>query len=149
MNKPTNLKKGDQFRVIEEDSDFKVGEIISLDRDDDSDYPFFWNADKSKCHCFNFCDLEPYPKRVRDAQVGDVLIRRDGDEHIVLERGQNSVLLSYENNFKKADGNYHFDELEEIFTLKAEPEVEQTVLTMSQIAEKFGVEVSTLKIAKE
>ena len=141
MNKPTNLKKGDQFRVIEEDSDFKVGEIISLDRDDDSDYPFFWNADKSKCHCFNFCDLEPYLKTIRDAQVGDVVIRRDGDEHIVLERGQNSVLLSYENNFKKADGNYHFDELEEIFTLKAAPVVDDKTAEAMELLKSKGYKI--------
>ena len=77
-----------------------------------------------------------------------MVVRRDGDEHMVLERGQSTVTLSYENDFKKSDDNYTFDELEEIFTLKDAPE-EQTVLSMNEIAEKFGVEVSKLKIAKE
>ena len=42
---------------------------------------------------------------------------------MVLERGQNTVLLSQANDFKKSDDNYHFDELEEIFTLKDAPVV--------------------------
>jgi len=69
----------------------------------------------------------------------------------VLERGQSTVLVSSANNFKKSLGNYHFDELEKNYTLKAEPEVvdDKTILTMNEIAEKFGIEVSTLKIAKD
>jgi len=120
MQKPTNLKAGDQFRVTVEGFYFDVGEIITLHGDDWSDNTYFWNADRSEYHYINFSNLEPYPKTIRDAQVGDVVVRRDGDEHMVLERGQSTVTLSYANNFKKSDDNYHFDELEEIFTLKAE-----------------------------
>jgi len=88
-------------------------------------------------------------KTIRDAQVGDIMIGKNhGAEYMVLERFQNTVVLSSVNDFKKAGGIYTFDELEEYYTLKAEP-VKQTLLTMDQIAEKFGVDVSKLKIAKE
>jgi len=134
--------------VIEEDSDFDMGEIITLKQDDGTDCPFFWNADKSDVLFAYWSDLEPVAKTIRDAQVGDVVIDEDGEEHMVLERGQNIVTLSQGNNFKIAHDIYTFDELEEDFTLKAEP-VKQTLLTMDQIAEKFGIDVSSLKIAKE
>ena len=142
MQRPKNLKEGDLFRVIEKDSYFSVGEIITLREDDGSDYPHFWNADKSKSHCFNFCDLEPYKKSVRDAQIGDVVFDRSGSEYMVLERGQNTVVLSYDNNFKKADDNFHFDELEEHFTLKSEPElVDEKLAEAMKLLKEAGYKI--------
>jgi len=151
MQRPKNLKIGEKFRVIEGDGYFNVGEIISLKEDDDSDCPYFWRAGGSDWDCINFSKLEPYAKTIRDAQVGDVVVGCFGKEHMVLERGQSTVLLSCGNNFRKAiDTNHTFDELEEYYTLKAAPVVaDNVVLTMNEIAEKFGVDVSTLKIAKE
>jgi len=150
MQIPKNLKVGDQFRVIVEDSDFDMGEIITLESDDGTDNPFFWNADKSDACWAHWSEIEPYAKTIRDAQVDDVVIGKSGDEYMVLERGQNTVMLSQANDFKKTLDSYHFDELEAQFTLKAAPVVDDNVvLTMSQIAEKFGVDVSKLKIAKD
>jgi len=149
MKRPTNLKVGDRFRVIEEDSDFDMGEIITLESDDGSDCPYFWNADKSDACCAYWSELEPIEKTIRDVQVGDVVVGEySGDERMVLERGQNTVVLSYADDFKIAGYISTFDELERHFTLKTEP-VKQTLLTMNEIAEKFGIEVSTLKIAKD
>jgi len=120
MQRPTNLKVGDQFRVIVRDSSFELGEIITLKKDDNTNNPFFWKADKSDWHCTFFSSLKPYTKTVRDAQVGDVVIDEDGEECMVLERGQNSVVLSCKNNLKIPGYNYTFDGLEKQFTLKAE-----------------------------
>jgi len=152
MKKPTNLKVGDKFRVIEGDSRFNVGDIVTLKEDDGSNWPYFWNADKSDWHCTFFSSLEPVAKTVRDVQVDDIVIgKTSGCEHVVLERGQRTVLLSQANNFKNSMGNYTFDRLEEFFTLKAAPEVvdDNIVLTMNEIAEKLGVDASKLKIKKE
>jgi len=125
MQRPNNLKVGDRFTVIERNNYFNVGEIISLKDDDGSTNPDFWSEDKSYFWCISFSDLEPHTKTVRDAQVGDVVVGKYNNEgeRMVLERGQNTVLLSYGYDFKKADVNYHFDELEEYFTLKNEPVV--------------------------
>ena len=152
MQRPGNVKVGDMFRVIEKDSYFLVGEIITFKRDDGTNYPYFWNADGSDYNYISFSRIEPYPKTIRDVQVGDVVVGKTWPgERMVLERGQNTVVLSHYNNFKKADNNYHFDELEQYNTLKDAPEVVDVsvVLTMNQIAEKFGIEVSRLKITKE
>jgi len=123
MQRPKNLKINDQFRVIKRSPFFNVGDTILLSEDDGSDYPYFWlNSDKPSYHSMHFSNLEPYPKSVRGAQVGDVVVGKYNNEgeRMVLERGQNTVVLSYGYDFKKADVNYHFDELEEYFTLKAE-----------------------------
>jgi len=151
MQRPNNLKVGEKFKVIVETSIFKMGEIITLYRDDGTDCPFFWKEDKSKWHYLHFSTLEPLPKTIRDAQVGDVVVRKShGSQLMVLERGQNTVLLSYNNDFKRVGESYTFDQLKEYYTLKDAPVVaDNVVLTMNEIAEKFGVDVSTLKIAKE
>jgi len=151
MQIPKNLKVGDQFRVIERYGIFKVGEIVTLKEDDGGDYPSFWNADRSDYHYISFSQLEPYAKTVRDAQVGDVVVGKNtGFEYMVLERGQSTVMLSRGNVFTKIGDTRIFDELEKVFTLKNAPVVDDNVvLTMDQIAEKFGVEVSKLKIAKD
>jgi len=123
MTKPKNLKIGDQFRVIVEDGFFSLGEIISLKIDGDSDCPLFLSADKSESYFVYWSELEPIAKTIRDAQVGDVVINEDGEEHMVLERGQNTVLISFGNEFKIAHDIYTFDQLKEYFTLKDAPEV--------------------------
>jgi len=148
MQRPNNPKAGDQFRVIEGNGYLSVGEIISLKNNDGSDYPFFWKEDKSDFWSINFSKLEPLTKTIRDAQVGDLVVHKDGSERMALERWQNTILLSQIDNFKRIGHIFTFDELEEDFTLKADP-VKQRILTMDQIAEKFGVDVSNLKIAKE
>jgi len=124
MQKPNNLKVGDKFRVIVGNDYFDKGEIITLEEDDGTDCPLFWKEDEFDYYGIYFSKLEPYVKSVRDAQVGDVVIDEDGEEHMVLERLQNSVSLSLANDFKKTGGDlYTFDQLEEYYTLKAEPEV--------------------------
>jgi len=149
MTRPDNLKVGDMFRVIVRGSKFKLGEIIYLKKDDGSTKPCFWNTDRFDYYCIHFSKLEPYTKTVRYAQVGDVVIGNNtGFEYMVLERGQNTVLLSSADNFKRAQSDHHFDQLEEGYTLKDAP-VGETIPTMSQIAEKPGVDVSKLKIKKE
>ena len=124
MQRPKNIKIGDRFRVIEEDSDFDAGEIITLESDDGSDCPFFWKEDKSDVYCIYWSDLEPVTKTIRDARVGDVVVgNMSRYKYMVLERGQSTVTLSQGNNFKIAGDIYTIDELEKDFTLKAEPVV--------------------------
>jgi len=62
MKKPKNLKAGDMFRVIEAFNRFDKGEIITLELDDGTENPYFWNVDKSDYHSIYFSQLEPYKK---------------------------------------------------------------------------------------
>jgi len=143
MTKPKNLKKGDLFRVIVEDLNFDIGEIISLKSDDGTDNPIFWTEDRSDYCCIYFSSLEPVAKTVRYARVGDVVVEKNsGYEHLVLERGQSTVLVSSANNFKKSLGNYHFDELEKNYTLKAEPVVDDKTAEAMEILKSKGYKIS-------
>ena len=72
MKKPTNLKIGDQFKMIGRSSSFELGEIITLKEDDGTNCPHFWKADKSDWHYMNFSKLEPYAKTVREKLGIDV-----------------------------------------------------------------------------
>jgi len=143
MQRPKNLKVGDQFRVIKGTGRFKLGETITLIEDDGTDCPFFWNADKSDYQYIYFSQLEPYIKTIRDPQVGDIVVDEIGNEHMVLERGQNTVMLSFGNDFKKSKNNYTFDELEKDFTLKAEPEVvDDKTAEAIKVLEEAGYKIS-------
>ena len=143
MTRPTNLRVGDMFRVIEADGDFKVGEIISLKIDDGTENPFFWKENKSSCCSIRFSDLEPYTKTIRDVQVGEVVIDKDaGDERMVLERGQNTVGLSSYSAFKEFGETMTLDDLEKYYTLKAEPEpVDDKIAEAIKLLEKAGYNI--------
>jgi len=144
MKRPNNLKVGDMFRVIEGVGIFKGGDIITLKEDDGTDWPYFWNnADKSFFWSINFSRLEPYPKTIRDVQVGDVVVGEySGDERMVLERGQNTVVLSYADDFKKSDDNFTFDELEKQYTLKTEPVVDDKTAEAMKLLKEAGYKIS-------
>ena len=143
MQRSTKIKASDMFRVIRGDYSFYVGEIISLKKDDGTNSPFFWKADGSNWYSINFSNLEPLIKSVRNAQVGEVVIGKLGDEYMVLERGQSKITLSHENDFKTADGTYTFDQLERYYTLKAEPEVvDDKTAEAIKVLEEAGYKIS-------
>jgi len=143
--------------VIWEDSNFELGEIITLKKDDGTDcplfwnahksdwhWPFFWNADKSNWHYISFSHLEPYAKTMRDAQVGDVVVDKDGEEYRVLERWQNGVLLSDSDNFHDI---YTFDQLEKYFTLKDAPDVKSAKTAEAmKLLKEAGYKIVIVKV---
>ncbi len=142
MQRPNNLRLGDRFRVIEGDEEFEVGEIITLKEDDGGSCPFFWAEDKSGFCDINFSKLEPHHKTIRDVQAGDVVVSSDGYERLVLERWQNTVVLSYPNNFKVANSTiYTFDELEEYYTLKDVPEIDDKTAEAMKVLEEAGYKI--------
>jgi len=142
MKKTTNPKAGDQFRVIVGDDHFHPGEVISLKEDDGSSSPLFWKEDESGYYNIHFSDLGPYTKTIRDAQVGDIVIR-GRNERMVLERGQNTVMLSRVADFEVAGISYHFHELEKNFTLKNAPDVKSAKIAEAiELLKKAGYKIT-------
>jgi len=84
------------------------------------------------------------PKTIRDAQVGDVVVGKNSkNQQMVLERLQNIVLLSYANDFKKANSaTYTFDELEEYFTLKDAPVVDEKLAEAMKVLKEAGYTIT-------
>ena len=79
MTRPTNLKAGDQFRVIEGDSNFRTREIITLDDDDGTSSPFFLKEDNSNFWRINFSHLEPYAKTTKPKGRKDKMKNKQKD----------------------------------------------------------------------
>jgi len=65
MKRPTHLYVGDMFRVIEGNNNFNVGDIITFKEDDGTNWPYFWNENKSNWYCIHFYKLEPYTKTTK------------------------------------------------------------------------------------
>lgn len=87
-------------------------------------------------------------RRIPMYKVGDVLVDKNNYERIVLEVLTQSVLLSTYDNQKYVRGWFSFQELEDMeYKLKTEPE--ETIITMDEVAKKFGIPVEKLKIKKD
>jgi len=141
MQRPTNFKIGDRFKVIENGL-FDAGEIITLKEDDGTNNPLFWDADKSNCYFRSFSFLEPYPKTIRDVQVGDELISSSGTRYLVFERGQRTLLLSCGNDFTNPGNHVTFEQLDRHFALKAEPEpVDDKTAEAIKLLEEAGYNI--------
>ena len=76
----------------------------------------------------------------------DVVINEDGDERIVLDVRNDLVDLSYDDDFDTHGSTFHKKELQKYgYTIK-QPTPEKLELTLDQVAEKFGVDVTNIKI---
>jgi len=140
MQRPTNFKIGDRFKVIENGL-FDAGEIITLKEDDGTNNPLFWDADKSNCYFRSFSFLEPYPKTIRDVQVGDELISSSGTRYLVFERGQRTLLLSCGNDFTNPGNHVTFEQLDRHFTLKDTPVVDDKIAEAIKLLEEAGYNI--------
>jgi len=80
----------------------------------------------------------------------DVVLDEDGDECLVLDVRNDLVDLSYSDDFNGYFTTYHKQQLQNYgFTIKQDiPLAEKLELTLDQIAEKFGVDVTNIKIKK-
>lgn len=98
--------------------------------------------------CQNDTNSKLMEKTMEDLQKGDVIISKSGREHTVIERlGDIVFTTGYENNWDDTVA-WNTTELKDRgFTIK-QPETEPTEITMQQIADEFGVDVSKLKITK-
>jgi len=86
---------------------------------------------------------KPVIKTVREVEVGDIVVGEySGDKRMVLERLQNTVILSYADDFKIAGNISTFDELEKQYTLKAEPVVDDKTAEAMKLLKEAGYKIS-------
>jgi len=110
-------------------------------KQDDSNYSTSWAWDKNW--------LELYTEITWDTlKWKDVVVDKDGKERMVLDVRNDLVDLSYWNDINKYYNTRTKQELQnDGFTIKqATPE--KLELTLGQVAEKFGVDVTNIKIKK-
>src|SRR3990167_3100506 len=80
MQRPSNPKVGQCFRVVEGNSDFNIGEIIKLSQDDGTDCPVFVSLDGEESNFFHWSKLEPLEKTLDKLEEGDILVWPGGAE---------------------------------------------------------------------
>lgn len=128
-------------RTLEVDSVNSSGIVFT--KQDDSKDDTRWAWDKNW--------IEPYNPTItwETLKWKDVLVDSDGKERMVLGVLNDLVFLSYYDDFEIAkSGINHKKELQTLgYTIKqATPE--KLELTLEQVAEKFGVDVTNIKIKK-
>ena len=103
------------------------------------------------CSCYKDDHLELYvaPVITWDTLKWKDVVVRDGKDRLVLDVRNDLVVLSYRGDFERHAGTFHKQELQVFgYTIKqpTPPPVEKLELTLDQIAEKFGGDVTNIKI---
>lgn len=109
------------------------------------------NAEDGFCAEFGDKDHEIIEEGLRAMKVGDIVIDGDGDERKVLEILTNTFAYSYIDLQDKFYSWTAFGEAErEGWKLKDQEPVDDTLeISMDEVAEKFGKDVSKIRIKKE
>ena len=105
-------------------------------------YKYSWQLNKDFTND-SVTNLKPFNKTIRDVEIGDILIR-DGDEQMVLDVREKIVALSEDDDFEIFGYFCTFEELEEDYKLKDEPE-EVEELTVEQVCKELGRDIKIIK----
>ncbi len=140
-----NLKKDTPYKVVDDGGMFALGTVVYLVHDDGTDMPYF-NKDKDKG---KFSDdtypvllerLEPAHKEVYEKD-GNLYAREvverltiDGEEYVVTRDTDDGKVLITKLTYL------------ELWGWKLKSEQEETVVSIEEIARKFGVDTDKLRI---
>jgi len=139
----TDNRKKLAGRTLEVKFVFNDGDVYT--KQDDSNDNTEWGWDKNWIELYT----EPSKEITWDTlKWKDVVFDVNGNERMVLVVLNDLVFLSYINDFEGYSHTYHKKELQVYgYTIKqATPE--KLELTLEQVAEKFGVDVTNIKIKK-
>ena len=103
-------------------------------------YLYGWklNNDFTRSHVTN---LKLAVRSVRDAVAGDI-VANGTYTRMVIDSFPNSVLLSYDNDHRKAGGLYSHDELERNFTFQRDtPTPPPEEMTLAEVCEALGSDI--------
>jgi len=129
-------------RTLEVEFVFDDGDVDT--KQDDSNDNTNWSWDKNWIELYTEITWETLKWK-------DVVVDVNGIERMVLGVLNDVVFISYDESFYKASNSNHLkQELSDCgYTIKQPtPPVEKLELTLDQIAEKFGVDVTNIKIKK-
>ena len=112
-----------------------------IDAENKLGYKYSWKL-LSDFTRINVTNLKPFKKTLRDVEIGDILIR-DGEEQMVLDVREKIIGLSEYDDFEIFDCFYTFEELEEDYELKDEPE-EVEELTVEQVCKELGRDIKII-----
>jgi len=129
-------------RPLEVESVYKDGDVRT--KQDDSKDDTEWSWDK------NWVELYDPIITWDTLKWKDVVVDKSGNERMVLGVLNDLVFLSNIYDFNISDAWYHKQEMQSWdYTIKQDiPLAEKLELTLDQIAEKYGVDVTNIKIKK-
>ena len=106
-------------------------------------YKYSWQLNKDFTDSLT-TNLKPFNKTIRDVEIGDILVM-DGDEQMVLDVREKIVGLSECDDFEIFGYFCTFEELEEDYKLKDEPEENIEELTVEQVCKELGRDIKIIK----
>ena len=140
------FKLGDRVKIIADEYDTDNGKIVEITKIDDDYIGRYQYKVEGEGLKDWFCDseLELFPHTIDNLEVGDVLVREDGNEQTVLGICDKVYFLSQINKPEKVTVFIcTIEEIKEMFTLKSSEEVEE--LTIAEISKRLG---KTIKVVK-
>lgn len=135
----SKFKIGDRVRRIKgarshiSKKEGEIFTIVSIDKDGDI-------KDEKNMNHFKE-NLELAEKTLDDLEVGDIVVCKSGEKKVL----EANYMLSMLDNFDKRDCCYSAEELK-IFGYTIKSTSPETTLTLQEIADKFNIDVSTLRI---
>ena len=109
-------------------------------------YKYSWRLNKDFTNDY-VTNLKPFNKTIRDVEIGDIIVDKYYNENkrMVLDVREKIVGLSRDDNFEVFNSFFTFEELEESYKLKDEPEEEIEELTVEQICKELGRDIKIIK----
>ena len=133
-------------RTLEVKSVYDTGYVFTKQDDSNDDTMWYWSKDWVELY------IEPSKEITWDTlKWKDVLVDEDGGERMVLLIANDLVFISNYTNFDTHSVTRHKKELQDMgYKLKQPTPTppEKLELTLDQIAKKFGVDVTNIKIKK-
>ena len=120
-------------------------EIDGVTADNLLGYKYSWQLNKDFTD-YNVTNLKPLNKTIRYVEIGDIVVDKYYNENkrMVLDVREKIVGLSECDVFENFDCFYTFEELEEDYKLKDEPE-EIEELTVEQVCKELGRDIKIIK----
>ena len=108
-------------------------------------YKYSWQLNKDFTND-NVTNLKPLNKTIRYVEIGDIVVDKYYNENkrMVLDVREKIVALSEDDDFEIFDCFCTFEELEEDYKLKDEPE-EVEELTVEQVCKELGRDIKIIK----
>ena len=129
------------------DNDFKDGDKLKLDRDDNSTLPFFTRISDGKKSAFHLYHLAYAEKTtLKDIEIGDIIVHENGSEAMVLDVREKVFCRSMWGDFKEVYCWLTYEEAEELgYKLKGQVEEEELTGEITITSDMVGKKVKVVK----
>ena len=133
-------------RTLEVRCVYDNGDVYTKQDDSNNDTEWYWSKDWIELYTESSKEITWETLKWKD-----VVVNVNGKERMVLDVRNDLLDLSYRGDFDTHGSTFHKKELQKLgFTIKQPTPTppEKLELTLDQVAEKFGVDVTNIEIKK-